>query len=182
MTATHQGRELTADTVDRLLVWTIAAGCAGFIFILVISALWDHSIILLHAFQSLQYLVVVALAARRNRWGYFIGIAVAGLWDYGGLFVNSFVASGWRALSTTIETGVLTKPDQIIAVFGFTFHLMIIVACALAYLRLANRKPADGIRLLVSFAGAIGYFYAIIALFQPRYLSFFSRLLHPHGF
>lgn len=181
MTATHE-REIPALTgVDRLLFSLIAVGCTGFIFILAFSAYWDHSIIALHAFQSLQYILVIVLAARFNRWGYFIGIAVAAFWNYGALFVNNFVESGWRALVVTLSTGTLTKPDQIISVFGFGFHLLIIIASAFAYFRLARRNASDWGRLLVSFVGAIAYFIAIVDLFQPRYLGMIGRLLHPHG-
>jgi hypothetical protein len=174
MTVTH-GRGL-----DRLLFWTIAVTSAGFVFILALSAFFDHSIIVLHFFQALQYLVIVALAARANRWGYFIGISVSAFWDYGGMFVNSFVESGWRALMTSIHSGVLAKPDQIIAVFAFGFHLLLVVAAAVAYFRLERRYASDWGRLAASFAGAIGYFIAIVALFQPRYLVMVPRLLHPH--
>jgi hypothetical protein len=167
--------------IDRILFWAIALSCAGFVFILAIAAFWDHSIIVLHAFQAMQYLVIVILGARRNRWGYFAAIAVGSLWNYVALFVNSFVESGWRALTVTIETGTITRPDQIIAVVAFAFHLALIVAAVLGYLRLSNRTASDAARLAISFTGAVGYFAIIVALFQPRYLPLFGRLLHPHG-
>jgi hypothetical protein len=169
------------DGLDRLLFWTIAVASAGFAFILAMSAFFDHSIIVLHFFQALQYLVIIALAARANRWGYFIAVAVGAFWDYLATFVNSFVESGWRALMTSIHSGALTKPDQIIAVFAFGFHLLLVVAAIIAYFRLERRNTSDWARLAASFAGAIGYFIAIVALFQPRYLVMVPRILHPHS-
>ena len=167
--------------LDRLLFWTIAFASAGFVFILALAAFFDHSIIVLHFFQALQYLAIVALAARANRWGYFIAIAVGAFWDYLATLVNSFVESGWRALMASIHSGVLSKPDQIIAVFAFGFHLLLVIAAAVAYFRLERRYTSDWARLAASFAGAIGYFIAIVALFQPRYLVMVPRILHPHG-
>jgi hypothetical protein len=175
MAVTHK------DGLDRFLFWMIAAGSADFVFILALSAYFDHSIIVLHFFQALQYLAIVALAARGNRWGYFIAIAVSAFWNYGATFVNSFVESGWRALMTSVHSGVLTKPDQIIAVFALGFHLLIIIAAAAAYFRLERRYASDWGRLAASFAGAVGYFIGIVALFQPRYLVMVPRLLHPHS-
>jgi hypothetical protein len=168
--------------VDRILFWVIALGSAGFVAILAFAAYWDHTIIVLHALQSLQYIFIVALAARRNRWGYFLGIAVGGLWDCVTLFVNNFARSGFHALVASLQAGVLIKPDQIIAAFGFVFHLVLILACFLAYRRLQRRDAADWIRLLVSVAVAVAYFAIIVALSQPRYLTIFPRLLHPHIF
>lgn len=174
MSARHE------DTLDRSLFGAIALASAGFVLILALAAFFDHTIIVLHVFQALQYLLIVALAARGNRWGYFLAIAVGAFWNYLTLFVNSFVASGWRALMTSIHSGVLTKPDQIIAVFAFGFHLILIVAALAAYLRLPRRPAADWGRLAASFAGAICYFIAIVAAFQPRYLVMVPRLIHPH--
>jgi hypothetical protein len=168
------------DAVDRLLFWTIAVASTGVVLILGLAAFFDHSIIVLHAFQALQYLLIIALTARRNRWGYFIALAVGAFWDYLVLFVNSFAASGWRALMATIHSGVLTKPDQIIAVFAFAFHLILIAAALAAYLRLPRRPAGDWGRLAASLAGAVCYFTAIVAAFQPRYLVMVPRLIHPH--
>ena len=97
------------DAVDRLLFWTIAVASAGFVFILGMAAFFDHSIIVLHIFQALQYLVIVALAARGNRLGYFMAIAVGAFWDYLVLFVNGFVASGWAIADGDHP---LRNPDQ----------------------------------------------------------------------
>jgi uncharacterized membrane protein len=175
-------RQQYHDRVDRFLFWVIALCCAGFVAILAFAAYWDHTIIILHALQSLQYVLIVALAARRNRWGYFLGIAVGGLWDYVTLFVNNFARSGFHAIVASLQAGVLIKPDQIIAAFGFVFHFILILACFLAYLRLQRRDATDWLRLLVSAAAGLAYFAIIVALSQPRYLTIFPRLLHPHIF
>jgi hypothetical protein len=171
------------SSLDGVLFCVIAIASAGFVIILALAAYWDHSIVVLHVLQSLQYVAIVFLAARQNRWAYLYAIAVGTFWNYLALFVNSFVMSGWRALEKTIESGgSITKPDQIIAVFAFALHVILIVAAVAAYFRLSTRKTGDLGALLACFIGAVCYFATIVALSQPRYLSLFPNMLHPHGF
>jgi hypothetical protein len=161
--------------------WTIYVGCVGFIAILAISAVFDHSIIWLHVFQALMYVAVIGLIARDNRWGAFLGVSIASFWNYGALFVNSFFRSGLRAIHQSLAEGRLVHPDQIIAVGAVAFHILVIGGCVVAYLRMPRRPGADAIGLVVAAIGSTAYFAAIMALFQPRYLTMFPRLLHPHG-
>ena len=42
------------------------------------------------------------------------------------------------------------------------------------------RVPGDLVRLVVAFVLTTGFFALDMALFQPRYLGLFRRLLHPH--
>ncbi|MGE5624158.1 MAG: hypothetical protein ACM3ZT_01265 [Bacillota bacterium] len=72
----------------------IAACCGVFIAILAVSAWWDPGIRWLHTFQALLYVATAMLALRRNRWGYFLGIATAGFWNYSVLFLNNFFHAG----------------------------------------------------------------------------------------
>ena len=44
---------------------------------------------------------------------------------------------------------------------------------------LSHRSLRDAGRLLVSFALTTGFFALDMALFQPRYLGLFPRMLHP---
>ena len=181
MTATHPGQAATVER-SRFLFWAIALSSATFVFILALAAYWDHTIIWLHLFQSFQYATIVALAARRNLWGYLFGIAVAAFWIYIAAFVTNFVQSGLQNLEITVRTGVVTKPDQLIAVVAFASQLALLLACAAGYLRIALRPGSDWIRFLVSAGGAVSYLIVSFAVFQPRYLAMVPRLLHPHGF
>jgi hypothetical protein len=180
MSATHESGSTPASTVDGLLFWVIAVSSAAFVLILALAAYWDHTIIWLHLFQSFQYLAIVLLAARANRWAYLVGIAVGAFWTYVGTFVTNFVESGFENLGLTLRTGVLTRADQIIAVFALTSQLIIILACLIAYFRLNRRKSSDWLRFVVAIAAAISYLIASFALFQPRYLGMVPKLLHPH--
>lgn len=179
--ATSDKALTTPSGPGRALFLCICLSSLGFIAILAVSAIWDHSIVWLHFFQALQYVAVIALAARGSRWGYFLGISIAGWWNYVTLFVNSFFRSGMRAVLESVHRGAIVRPDQMIAVVAFLFHLILIVACIVAYSRLPRRPAGDAGRLIVALVGALLYFAAIVALFQPRYLTIFPRLLHPHG-
>ena len=165
----------------KFLDGTVMAGAAGFIAVLAISAVFDHSIIVLHAFQALMYLAVIALVSRHSRWGYFLGAAIAAFWNYTNLFVTNFFESGLKTLQHLAATGQLTHPDQLVAVAAVAFHLLMIVACLIRIVQ-TSRKAADDLwAFLFALVGSTAYFAAIIALFQPRYLQIFPRLFHPHG-
>ena len=165
----------------KFLDGTVVTGAIGFIAILAISAVFDHSIIWLHVFQALMYIAVVGLILKGNRLGYFLGAAIAAFWNYTNLFVTNFFANGLRALQALISTGQLTNPDQLIAVAAVAFHLMMIAACLIRIVQTSRKALDDLWAFLFALVGSTAYFAAIIALFQPRYLQLFPRLLHPHG-
>src|SRR5262249_49357731 len=141
---------------------------------LAVSAIWEPDIRLLHFFQALMYIATIVLSLRRNRWGYFIGISAAGLWAYTGLFVTTFVISGFHHLMT------LDRTDQIIGVPAWLSDVVVVIGCVWAYTRLPVKFAADAGRLLLAFVITTGFFALDMALFQPRYLGIFRRLLHPH--
>jgi hypothetical protein len=45
---------------------------------------------------------------------------------------------------------------------------------------MADKKWTDIPKFSLTVAGTTGYFALIVAVFQPRYLDLFPRLLHPH--
>ena len=161
--------------------WLIIVGSCAFIAILFISAVFEADIRWLHFVQAWMYVACVVLALRRNRWGYFIGISAAGLWDYLNLFVTTFLASGIRELSRSIETGRLVRPDQIIAVPAWLGNLLVIIGCVWAYRRYYANARGSAARFIVAFALTTAFFAADMALFQPRYLALFPRVVHPHA-
>ncbi|HJT18431.1 MAG TPA: hypothetical protein VJ853_13625 [Thermoanaerobaculia bacterium] len=144
-----------------------------FIIVLAVSAFFEADIRWLHFFQAWMYVATIVLSLRRNRWGYFIGIGAAGFWAYAGLFVNTFVASGVRHLMR------LDRPDQIIAVPAWLANAAIVIGCVWAYSRVTKRA-SDLVRFAVAVALTMAFFALDMQLFQPRYLSLFPRLLHPH--
>jgi hypothetical protein len=165
----------------KFLDGAIVTGAAGFIVVLALAAVFDHTIIVLHAFQALMYLAVIGLVGRRNRWGYFLGAAIAGFWNYMNLFVTNFFDSGLRALQHLAATGQLSHPDQLVAVAAVAFHVLMIAGCLIRIAQTSRKAGADVRDFLIALLGSTAYFAAIVALFQPRYLQLFPRLLHPHG-
>ena len=165
---------------NRYPEWLILTGCIIFIFVLALSAYWERDIRWLHFFQAWMYLATIALALRRHRWGYFIGIGAAGFWAYTNLFVTTFFINGPQQLRHWIQSGHLTRADLIIAVPAWGSNLLVVLGCLWAYARLPGKSPRDGARLLAAVVLTAGFFALDMALFQPRYLPLFRAALHPH--
>jgi len=160
--------------------WLIVIGSCLFIFVLFLSAYLEPDIRWLHFFQAWMYIAAVILSLRRSRWGYFIGISAAGLWDYINLFVTTFFVSGLHWLFTSIGTGQLQRIDQIVAVPGWIGNFLVISGSVWGYAQLREKRLGDLARLAIAFGLTTGFFAAIMAMCQPRYLPLFGRLLHPH--
>ena len=158
----------------------MAWGCGLFVFILWLSAYFQADIRWLHFFQAWLYVAALWLGLRRNRWGYFIGISTAGLWDFSSVFVNHFVVSGLRWLLEWWHTGQMKHVDQMIAIPAFTGNFLVVAGCVWGYARLPRKPLSDGVRFVAAFVLSTGFFAGAMALFQPRYLGLFRGLLHPH--
>ncbi|MGB9072531.1 MAG: hypothetical protein WCC22_07645 [Terriglobales bacterium] len=160
--------------------WLILVGGCFFVLVLGVSALWEADIRWLHFFQAWMYIATMLLGFRRSRWGYFIGISAAGLWDYANIFATTFFFNGLQQLSQWAHTGHLERPDLVIAVPAWFSNLLVVAGCVWAYSRLPTRSLGDVGRFVVTFALTTGFFALDMALFQPRYLGLFPRMLHPH--
>jgi len=160
--------------------WLIVLGGCCFILVLGISAFWEADIRWLHFFQAWMYIAAIALGCRRNRWGYLIGISAAGFWDYANIFVTTFFFNGLEQIQLWIHTRHLARPDILIAVPAWFSNLTVIIGCVGGYFRLPRKPVSDVGRLLLAFALTTGFLALDMALFQPRYLGIFPRLLHPH--
>lgn len=160
--------------------WLILIGGIVFIVVLAVAAYFEADIRWLHFFQAWMYVATIALSLRGSKWGYFIGISAAGLWDYANLVATSFFWNGLQQLSQWIHTGHLARPDLLIAVPAWFSNLLVVIGCLWAYLRLKEKDAGDIVRFVISFALTTGFFAADMAIFQPRYLAIFLRLLHPH--
>jgi hypothetical protein len=165
---------------NRIPERSILTGACLFILVLAISAVWEKDIRWLHFFQAWMYVATIVLARRGNRWGYFIGIAAAGLWDYAQLFVNTFFWNGLQQLSHWLRTGHMSRPDLAIAVPAFIGNLLVVVGCLWAYAGMKGKSIRDAGRFVVAFALTTGFFALDMAICQPRYLTLFRGMLHPH--
>ena len=159
--------------------WLILVGGCIFVLVLAVSAVWEADIRWLHFFQAWMYIAAMALAVRRNRWGYFIGLSAAGLWDYTSLFANTFFFNGLQQLVLWIQSGLLKRPDLLIAVPAWFSNFLVVTGCIWGYVRLPGKSTGDLVWFVVTFALTMGFFALDMAIFQPRYLGLFPRLLHP---
>ena len=159
--------------------WLILVGASFFVLVLAVSAYWEADIRWLHFFQAWMYLATIALSFHRKRWGYFIGISAAGLWDYTNIFATTFLYNGLQRLSEWIHTGHLQRPDLLIAIPAWLSNFAVIVGCVWGYLQLRGKSWNDAGKLVLTFALTTGFFALDMYLFQPRYLGIFPRLLHP---
>ena len=160
--------------------WLAVAGAAVFILLLAVSAWWEPDIRWLHLVQSAMYAATVFLVLRKNRWGYFIGIAAAGFWDWANVFATSFFYNGLEQVSRWFRTGQ-ARPDLLIAVPAWFSNLLVVVGCLWGYARLARKSRIDVARFAAALALTTAFFAADMAIFQPRYLAIFPRLLHPRA-
>ena len=163
----------------RVAHWLILVGGSFFILVLAVSAYWEADIRWLHFFQAWMYIATIVLSFRRSRWGYFIGISAAGLWDYTNVFATTFLYNGLQKLSQWIHTGHLQRPDLMIAIPAWLSNLLVIVGCVWGYFRLREKGWSDVAKLLLTFVLTTGFFALDMYIFQPRYLGIFLRLLHP---
>ena len=158
----------------------ILFGSCLFIFILWLSAYFDPDIRWLHFFQSWMYLATIVLSFRKSRWGYFIGISAAGLWDYINLFVTTFFINGLHWLGLGITGGKWDHIDQVIAVPAWIGNFLVVVGCIWGYASLREKRITDVARVAVVFILTTSFFALIVASCQPRYLPLFRGIFHPH--
>ncbi len=171
---------LTQHVQPKVPEGFILVGGSFFILVLAVSAFWEADIRWLHFFQAWMYIATIVLSLRTNRWGYFIGLSAAGLWDYMNIVATTFFFNGLQQLWQWTHTGHLQRPDLLIAVPAWFSNLLVVIGCLWAYSRLKEKSLSDVGRFLLTFALTTGFFALDMFLFQPRYLGLFPRMLHPH--
>jgi hypothetical protein len=155
----------------------IMVGAGFFIFALLLSAVFDPKIRLLHTLQALIYFAVILLTRRESAWGFGAGAAIAVFWNYLNLFVTTFIAEGIRQLVILVSTGQVERLDLLVAVVAAAGHVLLIVACLAGFLRIRQNKASWG----QFFAGgiiAVGYLVAIIFATGPQYIWIIRRVFH----
>jgi hypothetical protein len=154
---------------------SMVVGAGFFIFALVLSAVFDPRIRVLHALQVLIYVAVIILTRRGSSWGFGAGCLIAAFWNYTNLFVTTFIRAGLEQLATLIHTGQLQRPDLVVAVVAAVGHFLMIVACVVGFLR-----TGPGLRQWGQFLGggilAVAYLVAIIFTTGPQYIGLVKRV------
>ena len=167
-------------TLHRLGMGLAFAGGLTFIAVLYFSAYWEASIRWLHFLQSWMYIASLVLLLRGSKWGCLIGASAAFFWDYVNTFVNTFFRNGLDQVHALIQTGHVTRPDQLISVPAWFGNLALILGALLVYIAAPRKQWTDVGRLLIALAGTMAFFAGAMVLVQPRYLPMFRGALHPH--
>jgi hypothetical protein len=160
----------------RWIQRTIDVGAGFFLVALIVSAVFDPSIRVLHALQALIYVAVIVLTRRRSAWGYGAGCVIALVWNAVNLAITGFIAAGFTVIAMLIRTGQLVHAEYLIAVIAALGHAAMIVACAVGFVRL--RPTWRGwARFAAGGVVAVLYFAAIIVTTGPQYVHLIKRVL-----
>ena len=157
--------------VDR----SIVVGAGFFIFALIVLAIFDPTIRVLHTLQALLYIAVIVLTRKGSAWGFGAGCVIAAFWNYINLFITTFIKGGLQELSRLLQTGQLHRPDLLIAVIAAGGHFLLIIACLAGFLRTQPR-----VRRWSEFIGggivAVAYLVVIIVTTGPQYINLLKRV------
>ena len=164
-------------TGARWIRVSILIGAGFFIFALILSAVFDPSIRLLHALQAMIYVAVIVLTRRDSAWGFGAGTVISALWNYGNIFFTTFFRGGLEQFGVLLRTGQLHRPDLLVAVIAVAGHFLLIVACLAGFLRLRPRAIQWG-QFLAGGVLAVGYFMLIIVTTGPQYIPLMKQILH----
>ena len=155
----------------------ILVGAGFFIFALLLSAVFDPRIRLLHVLQALIYLAVIVLTRRNSAWGFGAGCIISAFWNYTNLFVTTFIRNGAEQFLVLFHTGHLPRPDLAIALVAALGHFMLIIGCLAGFLRLHPRLM-DWLKFVAAGALAIAYFLLIIVTTGRQYIPLMKKVFH----
>lgn len=155
-----------ASVIDRWTTATIAIGSSMFVPGLTVAAVFAPEWRVLHVFQALIYVAVVAMAQRKSAWGFGGGLAVAVFWNALSAFVTGDARDGIQELESLVRTGHSQNPDVLLSLFAFCGHLLITIGCIVGFIRLRN-----SVHRWAQFLGggivALSYLIAIVFIFGP---------------
>ena len=173
MTSTHALP--FANPQPRWISALIWGGCALFMLALLVSAVFDPSIRLLHTLQALIYVAAIVLARRRSAWGYGAGFFIAAFWNYINLFVTTFIRGGLRQLGILFDTGQAPRPDLLIALVAASGHFLLIGGCIAGF---ARSRPNAGawVKFVAGGVLAVSYFVIIIVTTGRQYIGLLHRV------
>jgi hypothetical protein len=144
----------------------MTAGAGLFIGALAGSAIVVPQLRLLHVFQALIYVAVVALAPRRAAWACGAGVTIAAVWNSLQLFVTHNAQRGVIALWSFLRSGQARRVDTMMVSFGTLGHFILIAGCLAAFLPGATK--AQWGRFVGGGIIALAYFALIAATLLPH--------------
>jgi hypothetical protein len=140
--------------------WTtilIIAGAGIFVLGLVVSAILDPRIRVLHTLQALPYFIIAALAVKKSPWGLGAGTGIAAFWNY--LWLHQVMRpANW------------SDPSLFMTLLPAGGHFAIMTGCVAAFLR---KGPGVPLWMRFGCGGVIGvaYLVAIVVATGPQYIG-----------
>jgi hypothetical protein len=146
--------------------WTYV-GAILFLVALLVSAIAVPQLRLLHSFQALIYVAVVAFVRRNSPWGYGAGFAIAIIWNAMSLFVSHLMQAGAIAVWLSLRTGQLHDLVPMMVALGGVGHFILIAAALIALVG-HNTEPRKWWKFVGGGVLSIAYFALIISFTQPH--------------
>jgi len=167
----------TEKKLSRLSNLAILLSACLFVIVLIVSAWFDRSIRVLHAFEALPFLVSPWLCHRRPKLGYMLAFVCGAFWIWTAGFLTTFIRNGFERVIIFIQAGTVDRPDILLAVPGFIGTFGLVVFSLIGYWKLDNKDRKDFLILIVMFAAVFLFFVLIFALFMPQYLGMFKWMI-----
>lgn len=154
------------ESAKRIALGT-RVGAVLFILALGISAVVVPQLRLLHLFQTLIYVAVIALARRNSVWGFGAGVSIAVVWNSLNLFVTHLIQAGAGVFWSLLRTGHLYRPDTMMVLLGGVAHFLLIIGCLAAFLQLRPSRRQWS-QFAAGGALALAYFAVIVITAAPH--------------
>jgi len=148
---------------------SITIGVGLFLLALLLSAILVPQLRLLHLFQALIYLAVIALTRRNSPWGFGIGVIIPVAWNCLNLFVTHNFEAGAEQFWSLVSTGHMNRSETLtlVVTVGGVAHLLLIVACVAGFVQLRPRMKEWG-QFFAGGISALAYFALIVVTTAPR--------------
>ncbi len=153
--------------MPRWIAISIPAAAGFFGLALFIAACFVPSIRLLHAFQALIYVAIIFLTRRNSAWGFGAGCIIGAFWNY--IFIRGAAVDIWAFLA-----GRIIRPDVALQLAATVAHFVLIIACAVGFLRL---KPGakQWATFLAGGAVAVSYLLLLTITMRPEYIPLLKK-------
>jgi hypothetical protein len=149
-----------AQDGDAPVRWTtilIFSGAGTFVLGLIVSAVLDPRLRVLHTLQALPYFVVAWLAVKNSPWGLGAGAGIAVFWNY--LWLHQIR-----------QTANWTDPSLLMSLLPACGHFVLITGCVAAFLRTSPRIP-HWLRFGSGAVVSVAYLVAIVVATAPQYIG-----------
>lgn len=142
-------------------------GATLFLVALLVSAIVDPELRVLHCFQALIYVAVIVLARRNSPWGYGAGFAIAIVWNGMNFFGPHLIQAGAVALWSWLRTGHAQQLVPMMVTLGGLGHFILIFATLMAILR-HNAESWKWWKFAGGGALAVAYLALLVAFALPH--------------